>query len=58
MGCRVYGGKSMNDDKKISFMEFIKGTDKDFYEAFLVNLSEEELQRFMEDNPDFSCNKI
>lgn len=44
----------MKDDKKISFLEFINGTDKDFYEAFLANLSEEELQRFMEDNPDFS----
>lgn len=35
------------------FLEKINGDDMEFYEEFLVNLSEEELQRFLEENPDF-----
>lgn len=40
----------MMEDK---FWNSIKGEDMDFYEEFLVNLTEEELQRFLDENPDF-----
>ena len=33
--------------------EFIWESDREFYDKYLVNLTEEELERFMKDNPDF-----
>lgn len=35
------------------FLEFIMEDDIDFYERFLVNLSDEEIDKFLEENPDF-----
>ena len=35
------------------FIEFILESDQEFYNKYLVNLTEEELERFMKDNPDF-----
>lgn len=42
-----------NINKNRKFLEFLSGDDLDFYEEFLVHLSEEELEKFMRDNPDF-----
>ena len=41
------------ENKKQSLIEFIMGDDLDFYENYLVNLSQEEIDRFFENNPDF-----
>jgi hypothetical protein len=35
------------------FMEFITESDQAFYDKYLVNLTEEELERFMNENPEF-----
>ena len=34
-------------------MELLDGDDLDFYETFLMELSEEEEKRFFEENPEF-----
>lgn len=34
-------------------MDFIMGNNMDFYKTFLVKLSEEELEQFLKDNPEF-----
>lgn len=39
--------------KNQSFIEFITGDDLDFYENYLVDLSEKEIELFFEENPDF-----
>ena len=36
------------------FLEFIWESNQDFYDNYLVNLTEDELERFMEENPDFA----
>ena len=41
----------MKDDEKA--LEILKENDMDFYERFLVKLTEEELTKFLEENPDF-----
>ena len=41
------------ENKGQSFMEFIMGDDLDFYENYLVNLSQEEIDLFFKNNPDF-----
>ena len=41
-------GKSAN-----KFIDFVMGSNQEFYDAYLVNLSEEELELFMKHNPDF-----
>ncbi len=44
----------MSENERIEkFIDFIMGSNRDFYETFLVNLSEDELERFLKDNPDF-----
>lgn len=43
----------MNERKEHDFWRFVTGSDMDFYDEFLVNLSLEELQRFLDENPDF-----
>lgn len=44
----------MTDGENIKrFIDFIMGSNKDFYDTFLVKLSKEELDQFFKDNPDF-----
>lgn len=38
---------------KLSLIEFLTGDDMDFYETFLVNLSEDEMGLFFKKNPNF-----
>ncbi len=47
------GENVANSKNEERFLDFIMGNNENFYETFLVNLSEEELKRFLEDNPDF-----
>lgn len=42
-----------NEEKVKRFIDFIMGSNKDFYDTFLVKLSEKELEQFLKDNPDF-----
>ena len=35
------------------FFDFIMGDDLDFYEKYIVNLTDKEQERFFQDNPDF-----
>lgn len=35
------------------FWNFIKGNDLDFYEEYIIHLSDDEQKDFFEDNPDF-----
>lgn len=37
----------------IRFLDFIFGDDLDFYEEFTIHLSDEEQEKFFDDNPDF-----
>ena len=41
----------MKFDEKM--LDMFTEDDMEFYEKFLVNLSEEELAKFLEENPDF-----
>ena len=34
---------------------YIFGSDLDFYEEFAIHLSDEEQEKFFDDNPDFMC---
>lgn len=44
----------MSEQEKITrFIDFVMGSDQDFYENYLINLSEGELELFMKNNPDF-----
>lgn len=38
------------------FLNFIFGDDLDFYEEFTIHLSNEEQERFFDENPDFMSN--
>lgn len=40
-------------NKKLSLLEYLAGDDMDFYETFLRNLSEEEIDLFYKNNPEF-----
>ncbi len=42
--------KSMDN---LEFLEFFLEDDLMFYDKFLVGLSDEELEKFLEDNPEF-----
>ena len=42
-----------NMEQVEAFLGFMIGDDLDFYERFLVDLSDEELDEFFEANPDF-----
>lgn len=45
----------MSEGNKIDrFIDFITGSEREFYETYLVNLTEEELEQFLKDNPDFA----
>lgn len=43
----------MSEEQLQRFFDFIMGDDLDFYEEYMVNLTEEEQERFFRDNPDF-----
>ena len=43
----------VSECKQKELINFIMGNDMDFYEQFLSNLSECELQCFYDENPDF-----
>lgn len=43
----------MKESKQKDFLRLIMGSDMDYYEDYLADLSEEELQRFLDSNPDF-----
>ena len=43
----------MSEIKYDRFFEFIDSDDAEFYEKFLINLSDEELEEFLRKNPDF-----
>lgn len=45
----------MSGEKMNRFIDFVMGSDQDFYDTYLVNLSEEELDVFMRNNPDFAA---
>lgn len=48
------GDEDVTDGENIKrFIDFIMGSNKDFYDTFLVKLSKEELDQFFKDNPDF-----
>lgn len=40
-------------DKMNRFIDFIMGSEQDFYDTYLVDLSEEEMEQFLKNNPDF-----
>ena len=44
------------EEQRKRFFEFIWENEQAFYDKYLVNLSEEELERFMKENPDFQEN--
>lgn len=46
-------GNVSNQVKNQSLLEFITGDDLNFYENYLVNLSEKEVDLFFHKNPDF-----
>ena len=42
------------DEKSLSnFIEFLKEDDLDFYERCLADLTDEQFERFIKENPDF-----
>ena len=44
----------MSETEQINrFMNFITGSEQDFYETYLRNLSDEEMELFLKNNPDF-----
>lgn len=40
-------------EERDKFWEYVLGDDVDFYNEFLADLSDEELDKFLEENPDF-----
>lgn len=43
----------MTKEKQIQFLNFLMGDDMDFYEEYVINLSNEEQQIFFRENPEF-----
>lgn len=43
----------MRETRQERFLKDMFGSDMDFYEKFLKDLSEEELQKFLDDHPEF-----
>lgn len=43
----------MKETKHERFLRLIMGSDEDFFEQFLKDLPEEQLQKFLEENPNF-----
>ena len=54
----------MSEEQLQRFFDFVMGDDLDFYEEYTINLTEEEQERFIRDNPDFmmedgiECDKL
>lgn len=54
----------MSVEKLQKFFDFVMGDDLDFYEEFIIHLTDEEQESFFRDNPDFMlevgrrCDKI
>lgn len=42
-------------DKSEKLLDFVRMSDRDFYETYLTNLSKEEAEKFFEENPDFDA---
>lgn len=40
-------------EQALKFKDFVLGDDLDFYEEFVINLTDEEQDKFFEENPDF-----
>ena len=54
---RNKGDKSVSrEEQRKRFFEFIWESEQAFYDKYLINLTEEELERFKKDNPDFPGN--
>lgn len=45
----------MDEEQEKRFWKFIMGDDLDFYEEYTIHLSDEEQEKFFEENPDFLC---
>ena len=45
----------MNQRKDNRFWKFVMGDDLDFYEEYTIHLTDEEQEKFFEENPDFLC---
>jgi len=43
----------MKESKQESFLRLIMGDDMEFFEQFLADLPEDELQKFLDKNSDF-----
>ena len=43
----------MEESRHERFLRELMGDDTEFYHKFLTKLSDEEMQRFLEENPDF-----
>ena len=43
----------MEETRHERFLREIMGSDEEFYEKYLTKLTEEQLRRFLKDNPDF-----
>ncbi len=43
----------MMGKQNTKFLDFVLGDDMDFYEEFVVNLSDEDQLKFLEENPKF-----
>ena len=47
---------NMRTEQRMKLHNFIFGDDLDFYEWFMIDLSDEEQEKFFDDNPDFMSN--
>ena len=45
----------MTEEQEKRFWKFIMGDDLDFYEEYTIHLTDEEQEKFFEENPDFLC---
>lgn len=45
----------MDEEREERFWKFLMGDDLDFYEEYTIHLTDEEQEKFFEENPDFMC---
>ena len=43
----------MDEEQEKRFWKFVMGDDLDFYEEYTIHLTDEEQEKFFEENPDF-----